>query len=46
MSIYGAGEGRGNAATESGRSDGTGARELVTGGSVLAVALVVTNAGN
>ena len=46
MSVIGTGEAGGNAPTESGRSDGTGARQLVTGGSVLAVALVVTNAGN
>ena len=46
MSVIGTGAAGGNAPTESGRSDGTGARQLVTGGSVLAVALVVTNAGN
>lgn len=46
MSVIGTGEAGGNAPTESGRSDGTGARQLVTGGSVLAVALIVTNAGN
>src|SRR5664279_5680706 len=46
MSVVGAGKAGGDAPTESGRSDGTGARQLVTGGSVLAVALVVTNAGN
>ena len=46
MSVIGTGEGGGNAPTESGRSDGTAARQLVTGASVLAVALIVTNAGN
>jgi len=46
MSVIGTGEAGGNAPTESRRSDGTGARQLVTGGTVLAVALVVTNAGN
>ena len=46
MSVIGTGAAGGNAPTESGRSDGTGARQLVAGGSVLAVALVVTNAGN
>ena len=46
MSVIGTGEAGGNAPTESGRSDGTGVRQLVTGGTVLAVALVVTNAGN
>ncbi|HYN73425.1 MAG TPA: hypothetical protein VES60_13075 [Nakamurella sp.] len=46
MSVIGTGEAGGNAHTGSGRSDGTGARQLVAGGSVLAVALVVTNAGN
>jgi O-antigen/teichoic acid export membrane protein len=46
MSVIGTGEGGGNTPTESGRSDGTAARQLVTGASVLAVALIVTNAGN
>ena len=40
MKVIGTGEAGGGAPNESGRSDGTGARQLVTGGSVLAIALV------